>query len=155
MRGGERRDETRDDVSVVERSMDWLLKESYLSLGDQRNDLLDLCWGGTHHHGELKQQHNSSSICSVANSKTCNSVPILICGPCGRGFWIDYIHEDTTTKPVSIGRRSSRLKTFAGIDSTCVSVLSGTIPANWYRLRSINTVQKSPRETRHRFLLLL
>ena len=41
-----------------------------------------------------------------------------------------------TTKPVSIGRRSSRLKTFAGIDSTSVSVLSGTIPANWYRLRS-------------------
>jgi hypothetical protein len=35
-----------------------------------------------------------------------------------------------TTKPVSIGRRSSRLKTFAGIDSTSVSVLSGTIPAN-------------------------
>jgi hypothetical protein len=32
-----------------------------------------------------------------------------------------------TTKPVSIGRRISPLKTFAGIDSTCVSVLSGTI----------------------------
>jgi hypothetical protein len=33
----------------------------------------------------------------------------------------------TTTKPLSIGRRFSRIKTFAGIDSTCVSVLSGTI----------------------------
>ena len=33
----------------------------------------------------------------------------------------------TSTKPEIIGRRSSRLKTFAGIDSTCVSVLSGTI----------------------------
>ena len=43
MRGGERRDETRDDVSVAERSMGWLLKESYQSLCDQRNALLDLC----------------------------------------------------------------------------------------------------------------
>ena len=32
-----------------------------------------------------------------------------------------------TTKPEIIGRRSPRLKTFVGIDSTCVSVLSGTI----------------------------
>jgi hypothetical protein len=32
-----------------------------------------------------------------------------------------------TTKPEIIGRRSSQLKTFAGIDSTCVSVLSGII----------------------------
>jgi hypothetical protein len=46
-----------------------------------------------------------------------------------------------TTKPVSIGRRSSRLKTFAGIDSTCVSVLSGTIrPIDTSRLRSNTSV---------------
>ena len=42
-----------------------------------------------------------------------------------------------TPKPEIIGRRNSRLKTFAGIDSTCVSVLPGTSSANYFRLRSI------------------
>ena len=42
-----------------------------------------------------------------------------------------------TTKPVSIGGRSSRLKTFAGIDSTCCFCFVGNYSADWYRLRSI------------------
>ena len=45
--------------------------------------------------------------------------------------------NDSTTKPVSIGQISSRLKTFAGIDSTCVSDKTEThvesIPANVFR----------------------
>ena len=45
-----------------------------------------------------------------------------------------------TTKPVSIGRRSSRLNTFAGIDSTCCFCFVGNYLANWYRLRSIRAV---------------
>ena len=41
-------------------------------------------------------------------------------GPQGLGYLV-------LRSRYQIGRRSSRLKTFAGIDSTCVSVLSGTI----------------------------
>ena len=51
------------------------------------------------------------------SSLSCGGLGVFFAPKCG-----PYIH--ITTKPVSIGQISARLKTFAGIDSTCVSVSS-------------------------------